>query len=86
MAEQNSELIELSRLHGDFKRNYGKLVGAYRYLRYLRSVSAVRGRSYFWNGFFVTALTAGLAWLERYGVPWLRAQRPGAGLADRQCC
>jgi len=71
MAEQKSELIELSRLNGDFKRNYGKLIGAY---LYLRSVSAARGRSYLWNGFFVTALTAGLAWLERYGVPWLRVQ------------
>lgn len=70
MSEQNSELIALSKLNGDFKRNYGKLIGAY---LYLRSISATRGRSYVWSGLLVAALTAALAWLEQFEVSWLRA-------------
>jgi hypothetical protein len=62
MSEQASELIELSKLNGNFKRNYGKLIGTY---LYLRSISAARGRPYIWSGLLVAALTAGLAWLER---------------------
>jgi hypothetical protein len=46
-AQSSSELIEISKLNGDFKRNYGKLMGAY---LYLRSVSAARGRSLLWTG------------------------------------
>lgn len=71
MSDQNSELIELSKLNGDFKRNYGKLIGAY---LYLRSISAARGRSYVWGGLLVAALTGGLTWLQQHGVPWLHAQ------------
>jgi hypothetical protein len=71
MSDQKSELIELSKLNGDFKRNYGKLIGAY---LYLRSISAARGQSYMWSGFLVAALTAGLAWLQQHGGPWLHAQ------------
>jgi hypothetical protein len=37
MSDPSSELVEISKLNGDFKRNYGKLIGAY---LYLRSVSA----------------------------------------------
>ena len=48
MSAQFSELVEISKLNGDFKRNYGKLIGAY---LYLRTVNAVRGSSYFWRGF-----------------------------------
>jgi hypothetical protein len=33
MSDQSSELIEISKLSGDFRKNYGKLVGAYLYLR-----------------------------------------------------
>jgi hypothetical protein len=70
MSERDSELIELSKLNGDFRRNYGKLIGAY---LYLRSISAARGRSFVWSGLVVAALTAALAWLEQHGVSWLRA-------------
>ena len=45
MSVQSSELVEISKLNGDFRRNYGKLIGAY---LYLRSVSAARGRPWFW--------------------------------------
>ena len=36
MSDQSSELVEISKLNGDFRKNYGKLIGA---LLYLRSVS-----------------------------------------------
>jgi hypothetical protein len=42
MSDQYSELVEISKLNGDFRRNYGKLIGAF---LYLRSISAARGRS-----------------------------------------
>jgi hypothetical protein len=32
MSDQSSELVEISKLNGDFKKNYGKLLGAYLYL------------------------------------------------------
>ena len=38
MTDQSSELVEISKLNGDFRRNYGKLIGAF---LYLRSISAV---------------------------------------------
>ena len=44
MSEPNSELIEISKLNGDFKRNYGKLLGA---VLYPHSISAARNRSFF---------------------------------------
>ena len=47
MSEPISELVEISRLNGDFKRNYGKLIGAF---LYLRSISAARA-SFFFGAF-----------------------------------
>jgi hypothetical protein len=47
MSDQYSELVEISKLNGDFKRNYGRLIGAY---LYLRSVGAARSRSWYWAG------------------------------------
>ena len=65
MSDQSSELVEISKLNGDFRKNYGKLIGAY---LYLRSVSAARGRSWFWAGLVSFACSvggrlAGAAWL-----------------------
>ena len=67
MSDQSSELVEISRLNGDFRRNYGKLLGAY---LYLRSISAARGRSLFWAS-VLFALSVGVAWLRLHGFPWL---------------
>jgi hypothetical protein len=64
MSCQSSELVEISKLNGDFRRNYGMLIGAY---LYLRSVSAARGRSWFWAGLISLACSAVLAWLTRHG-------------------
>ena len=61
-----SDLIEISKLNGDFKRNYGKLIGAF---LYLRSISAARGRSLLWTGLSLAICSAGVAWLKRHGLP-----------------
>ncbi len=57
MSDRCSERVEISKLNGDFRRNYGNVLGA---ILYLRSVSAARGRSWFWAG-------VALAWLARHG-------------------
>ena len=72
MSEQfdtSSELVEISKLNGSFRRNYGTFIGAY---LYLRSISAARGRSFFWTGVIAVAFSAGLAWLARLGLAWFR--------------
>lgn len=70
MSKPVSELVEISKLNGDFKRNYGKLIGAY---LYLRSISGTRGRPLLWSGLYLTGLSAGFIWLE-HALPWLRAR------------
>lgn len=63
MSDRSSELVEISKLNGDFKRNYGKLIGAF---LYLRSVSAARDRpTLLLNGLMLTIATACLAIIER---------------------
>ena len=62
---KNSDLVEIAKRNGDFRKNYGVLIGAF---LYLRSISAARGGSFWWNGFLVAA-TSVLALLHRYGWP-----------------
>jgi hypothetical protein len=69
MPAQSSELVEISKLNGDFRKNYGLLIGAY---LYLRSINATRDRSFFWTGLISIACSAALAWLEKYGFAWLQ--------------
>ena len=69
MTEQ-SELVEISKLNGDFRRNYGKVLGA---ILYLRSVSAARGRSIFCASVLVASVSFAVAWLKQHGLPWLFA-------------
>jgi hypothetical protein len=64
MSDQRSELVEISRLNGDFRRNYGKVLGA---ILYLRSINAARGGSWFWAGLVSFTCSVGLAWLARHG-------------------
>jgi hypothetical protein len=66
MSESISELVAISKLNGDFKRNYGRLIGAF---LYLHSINAARGRSFFWGGLLIAVLSAGASWLERHGLP-----------------
>jgi hypothetical protein len=70
MSGASSELVEISKLNGDFKRNYGTLIGAY---LYLRSISAVRGRPYFRSGLLFVVFSTTLIWLKN-GSFWLYAQ------------
>jgi hypothetical protein len=71
MSEQfdtSSELVEISKLNGSFRKNYGKFIGAY---LYLRSIHAVRGPSFLWTGLISIACSAALAWLGKHGLAWL---------------
>jgi hypothetical protein len=71
MSDQSAtstELVEISKLNGSFKKNYGRFVGAY---LYLRSIRATRGGSLFWPGFLSISLSAALAWLMKHGLALL---------------
>jgi len=70
MSEQlgtPSELVEISKLNGSFRRNYGTFIGAY---LYLRSISAARGHRCLWSWLISIACSAALAWLARHGLAW----------------
>lgn len=67
MPNGQSELVEISKLNGDFKRHYGKLLGAF---LYLCSIRAARGR-FSRNGLLLALLWAAAAWLEGGGFSWL---------------
>ena len=60
-----SDLVEIAKRNGDFKMNYGTVIGAF---LYLRSLSAARGRSFYWIG-FALLLSSAVAWLGKRG--WL---------------
>jgi len=65
MADEvkTSELSKIARLNGDFRRNYGPLLGAF---LYLRSISAARGRSWFWAGLYSLLGSAALGWVSQH--------------------
>jgi hypothetical protein len=64
MSESHSELVPLAKLNGDFRKHYGRFIGA---LLYLRSISAARGRPFLWSGVLGTLVSAAATWLERHG-------------------
>lgn len=68
-VELTCDLAKLAKLNGDFRRNYGVLLGAF---LYLRSISAARGRSWLWNGLISMVFSVALAWAGKYGWAWLR--------------
>jgi hypothetical protein len=68
LYERTSELVAISKLNGDFKRNYGRFIGAY---LYLRSISATRRGSFFWAGPISIVCSAVLTWFQKYGIAWL---------------
>ena len=49
-----SDLVEIAKRNGDFRKNYGLLIGAF---LYLRSIHAARGRPFWWKGLFVAGFT-----------------------------
>ncbi|MCK1741223.1 hypothetical protein IVA80_10160 [Bradyrhizobium sp. 139] len=66
-AEVSSELTKIAKLNGDFKRNYGALLGA---ILYLRSISAARRASH-WGRSIVAFATVILTWMaKKYGWAW----------------
>jgi len=65
-VEGTSELSKIAKLNGDFRKNYGTLLGA---ILYLRSISATRRASH-WGGLIVAFVTAILTWVAKYGWSW----------------
>ena len=71
MAEQFSafsDLVEISKLNGSFRKNYGRLLGAH---LYLCSIKAAGGRSFFWTGLLSIACSVAFGWLTKHIVAWL---------------
>lgn len=62
--QQFSDLVEVARRNGDFRRNYGIILGAF---LYLRSLSAARGRSFYGLGLICALLASALPWLAKLG-------------------
>jgi hypothetical protein len=58
VSNQNaaSDLLEVVKRNGDFRKNYGMVIGGY---LYVRSIRAACGRSV-WRGLFFAAVAAGL--------------------------
>ncbi len=59
-----SDIVEISKLNGAFRKNYGKFLGAY---LYLRSISIARGRPIVWIGLASLACSVLSAWLAKHG-------------------
>lgn len=70
MADEagTSDLSKIAKLNGDFKKNYGPLLGAF---LYLRSISAVRGRSWLWSALTSIAGSLALGWIGKHSSSWL---------------
>lgn len=66
--DTSSDLSKIAKLNGDFRRNYGTLLGAF---LYLRSISATRGRSWFWAGMASLLSSVAVGWLNMRGLPSL---------------
>jgi hypothetical protein len=68
MSDQDaklSDLVEIARRNGDFRKNWGLIIGAF---LYLRSIGAARGRSFWWKG-LVVAVTGVLTISQKHGWP-----------------
>jgi hypothetical protein len=62
--QTRSDLLEIAKPNADFRRIYGPIIGAF---LHLRSMDAVGGRSFFWNGLVFSSADPGLVWLQRHG-------------------
>jgi hypothetical protein len=67
LEQTHSDLVEIAKRNGDFRKNYGILIGAF---LYLRSVSATRGRPLYWTGLIMALLSAALSWVGELGSWW----------------
>lgn len=68
---ETSELSKIAKLNGDFRRNYGPLLGAF---LYLRSISAARGRSFPWSAVISMLCSGAIAWLGKVASSALRVE------------
>lgn len=59
----NSDLMKVVRLNGDFRRNYGRILGAF---LYLRSIRAIRPDPSWWKRLLFAASWV-LALVQRQG-------------------
>jgi hypothetical protein len=69
VSEQNakhSDLAEIAKRNGEFRKNYGLIIGAF---LYLYSVNATRARSIWWGGLFAAVVTGAVALIEKFGWP-----------------
>ncbi|PDT74335.1 hypothetical protein [Bradyrhizobium sp. C9] len=67
MADQqvrSSDLVEIARIAGDFRKHYGVVLGAF---LYLSSISAARPRSIWWTGVLTALIGAAAMWLKSRG-------------------
>ena len=64
---QSSDLVEIAKRNGDFKKNYGMILGAF---LYLRSLNAARGRPFYWLGLICALVATALPWLAKLGWWW----------------
>lgn len=71
MSDQSCDLAKIAKLNGDFRKNYGTLLGAF---LYLRSISAARGRSWLLAGLISMICSAALAWVGKVGLSWLHVE------------
>lgn len=62
-----SDLVEIARRNGDFKRNYGTLLGAF---LYLRSLSAASGRPVGWTGLILGLIAAAFSLATKFNWKW----------------
>ncbi|MCK1733951.1 hypothetical protein IVA79_08285 [Bradyrhizobium sp. 138] len=65
---ETSDLSKIAKLNGDFKRNYGPVLGAF---LYLRSISAARGRSWLWSALASIVGSLALGWIGKHSSSWL---------------
>ncbi len=56
----HSDLVEIAKQNGDFRKNYGVIVGA---ILYLRSINAARPRLFWWQAVMASiAVALGFWW------------------------
>ncbi|MBP1298399.1 hypothetical protein ABIF38_007355 [Bradyrhizobium japonicum] len=58
---RSSDLVEIARRSGEFRKHYGVVLGA---LLYLSSISAARPRSIWWSGVSTALIGAAAIWLK----------------------
>jgi hypothetical protein len=65
--EKDSDLVEVVKRNGDFRQNYGPLLGAF---LFWLSLKATRPRSLLWSGMVALGTAAG-GYVLKYGIPGL---------------